>query len=409
MGIRPSGNSVEFSDIPSKIVYIRDPSDFSPTLRSDVVYFIDGVVDMGSQSIEVPAGGLYLSGHNFDVSQLVSSADNYTMFTSPVGGSGNILGADFTLTASGANSSVWGISGATGDEAIEFDKVNFNNCTSLGFIDNYRQYLEVGSGRFGGTPVLEFRGVWNGARISTSIVRGLSDLSALFKAGAGLTFSGRFITDINCDLPANGALLDFSESEIIGDESLLLQGAFITRQGSINPKDTGITPNITAESVKSNWESNTGLPNTNKYIKSVVTAQASTPIAAINTYYPLLGTFTNEKAVHFSQSSPGEYECLTGIGDFIITGDLSIQGTANDLIDIRVTKSTDGGATYPTELNHISRLINNLVGPNDVAFFPINFITNLAKGDRVRVEVENKTAANSVIARDDSFIIIAEV
>jgi hypothetical protein len=409
MGIRRSGSSVEFSDIPSKIVYIRDASDFSPTLRSDVVYFIDGAVDMGSQSIEVPAAGLYLSGHNFDVSRLFSSAENYTMFTSPVGGSGNILGADLTLTTSGSNSSLWGIKGVTGGEAIEFDKVNFNDCTSLGYIDNYRQYLEVGSGRFGGTPILEFRGAWNGARISTSIVRGLSDLSALFKAGSGLTFSGRFITDINCDLPANGSLLDFSESEILGDESLLLQGTFITRQGAINPQDTGITPNISAESVKSNWKSNTGLPNTNKYIKSTITAQASTAIAAIDTYYPLLGTFTVEKSIHFSQPVNGEFECLTGVGDFIITGDLAIQGTANDLIDIRVTKSTDGGATYPTELSHISRLINNLVGPNDVAFFPINFITNLAKGDRVRIEVENKTAANSVIARDDSFIIIAEV
>jgi hypothetical protein len=409
MSIRPSGNSVELSDIPSKIIYIREPSDFGPTLRSDVVYFIDGVVDMGTQSIEVPVGGLYLAGHNFDVSQLISSAENYTMFTSPVGGSGNILGANFTLTTSGLSSSVWGISGATGDEAIEFDKVNFNSCTSLGFIDNYRQYLEVGSGRFGGAPVLEFRGAWNGARISTSIVRGLSDFSSLFKTGAGLTFSGRFIADINCDLPTNGALLDFSESEILGDESLLLQGAFITRQGDINPKDAGITPNISAESVKCNWESNTGLPNTNKYIKSVVTTQSSTPIAAIDTYYPLLGTFAVEKSTHFSQPVNGEFECLTGVGDFIITGDLTIQGTANNLIDIRVTKSTDGGATYPTELNHISRLINNLVGPNDVAFFPINFITNLAKGDRVRLEVENKTAAKSVIARDDSFIIIAEV
>lgn len=403
------GGDVSISDIPTKIVYVRDSGDFDSTLRSDVVYFIDGVIDMGSQQIEVPTEGLYLSGHNFDVSKLVSSEDNYTMFISPVGGSGNIIGDNFTLTASGLNSSVWGISGAAGNEAIEFDKVNFNACTSLGFIDNYRQYLEVGSGRFGGTPVLEFRGSWNGARISTSIARGLSDLSALFKSGSGLSFSGRFITDINCDLPANGALLDFSESDILGDESLLLQGAFITRQGSINPQDAGLTPNITAESVKSNWKSNTGLPNTNKYFKSVVTSQVETVVSAVDTYYPLLGTFTVEKAVHFSQPANGESECSTGVGDFIITGDLSIQGTANDVIDIRVAKSIDGGVTFPDELNHISRTINNLVGPNDVAFFPINFISTLAKGDRVRVEVENKTSADNVTAGLDSFIIISEV
>jgi hypothetical protein len=390
-------------------VNVTSAADLSGTLDSTKEYFIDGVIDMGSQSIEVPAGGLYLSGYNFDTSKLISTVAGYTMFKSPVGGSGNILGRDLTFTVSGAGSSLWSITGASGNEAIEFDKVNFNDCTSLGFIDDYRQYLEVGTGRFGGTPALEFRGAWNGARISTSIVRGISGLSALFKTGLGLTFSGRFITDINCDLPATGALTDLGESNILNDESMVLQGAFITRSGVINPNDTGITPNISADSVKSNWDSNTGVANTNKYIKSILSAQVETVISAIDTYTPLLGTFTVEKSVHFAQPSNGEFQCLTGVGDYLITGDFAIQGTANDVIDIRVTKSTDGGLTYPTELNHISRTVNNLVGPNDVAFFPLNFIANLAKGDRVRVEVENKTSSDNITARQDSFIILTEV
>jgi hypothetical protein len=390
-------------------VNVTSAADLSGTLDSTKEYFIDGVIDMGSQSIEVPAGGLYLSGYNFDTSKLISSADNYTMFTSPAGGSGNILGKDLTFTVSGAGSSLWGITGATGDEAIEFDKVNFNDCTSLGFIDDYRQYLEVGSGRFGGTPALEFRGAWSGARISTSIVRGLSNLSSIFKAGTGLTMSGRFITDINCDLPATGALTDLGEANILNDESMVLQGAFITRSGVVDPTDAGITPNISADSVKSNWDSNTGVANTNKYIKSILSTAVETVISAIDTYTPLLGTFTVEKAVHFDQPSNGEFQCLTGIGDYLITGDFAIQGTANNVIDVRVTKSTDGGLTYPTELNHISRTVNNLVGPDDVAFFPLNFIANLAKGDRVRVEIENKTSSDNVTARQDSFIILTEV
>ena len=45
-------------------------------------YFIDGVIDMGTIQITVPATGLSLKGYNFEVSKLFSTEDNYTMFIS---------------------------------------------------------------------------------------------------------------------------------------------------------------------------------------------------------------------------------------------------------------------------------------------------------------------------------------
>lgn len=397
------------SEIPTSVKVIKKASDFPAVIDSTIEYIIDGVIDMSGVSIEVPSTGFYASGHNFDVSQLVCSDDNYTMFTSPIGGSGNILFRDFSIETSGANSKAYGLVGATGNEAIELEKVNYNNCTSLGVIDDYRQYLEVGTGRFGGTPELTFEGPWGGARISTSIVRGLSNLGALFKKGASLTFSGRFITDINCDLPVTGALLDFEPGNFTNDESLVLQGAYISRQGALNPSDTGLTPNINQDSIKSNWDSNSGLANTTRYIKGNCSAEVLTPIALINTYYPLLGAFTIEKQTHFDMPANGEFRALTGAGDYLVSGNISITGTANDVVDIRVTKSTDSGATWPTEISHISRVVNNIVGARDVAFFPISFIANLSKNDRVRLEVENKTGANSITMELDSFFIVSEL
>lgn len=395
--------------VPKNRVIIKKASDFPSQLESNVDYFIDGIVDLGARQLEVPVGGLYLSGHNFDLSRLVSSEVGYQMFTSPVGGSGNILGRDVTFTTSGSGSQVWDINGATGDEAIEFDKVNYNDCTSLGVIDNYRQYLEVGTGRFGGTPVLEFKGVWGGARISTSIVRNLSNLSALFKAGAGLTFIGRFITDINCDLPTTGALADFSESHFLNDESLVIQGAYITRNFAVNAKDAGILPNISPQSVKSNFQDNTGVGNTNKYIKVTCSAETVTTVTAADTYYQLLGTFTVDKNVHFSMPTNGQFELLTGAGDYLVSGNLSIVGTANDQLDVRVTKSTDSGATFPTTVAHIGRVVNNLSGARDVAFFPLSFVIDLEQGDRLRLEIENKSGANDVTMELESFFIVSEI
>lgn len=331
------------------------------------------------------------------------------MFISAVGGSGNVLGKDYSIEVTGAGSQVYDLVSATGFEAFEFQRINYNSCTSLGEISNYRQGLESGTGRFNGMPELTLTGAWNGYRVETSIVRGASAGTVLFKAGAGLTFSGRFITNINVDLPAAGSLADFAEANFTNDESLLIQGAFITRQGVINAKDANIMPNITKDSVKSNWQSNTGIGNTNKYTKASCTTEVATPIAAPTTYYPLLGTFTVDKQVHFDMPANGEFRLLTGTGDYLVNGSLVLSGTANDNIAVRVTRSTDGGATYPEEINHIERVINNLAGARDVAFIPISLVTPMDKNDRLRLEVENYTAARNVTMELDSFITISEI
>ena len=186
------------ADLTNRVV-VTQASDLA-SIDSTKEYFIDGIIDMGSQSIEVPAGGINLKGYNLGISKLVSTAAAYTMFTSPGGGSGDVLGTDFTLDVSGTASQVYNLVDATGFHAIELSRVNYDNCTSLGTLDSYRQGLEDGTGRFGGSPALTLKGTWAGGfRISTSIVRSLSAgmTGSLFTAGAGFTMASRFLTDIN--------------------------------------------------------------------------------------------------------------------------------------------------------------------------------------------------------------------
>jgi hypothetical protein len=393
----------------SNRVVVSQASDLAGTLDSSKEYFIDGSIDMGAQSIEIPSGGLTLSGYSFDLSKLSSSSAGYEMFTSPVGGSGNLILKDLDLSVTGAGSKVFNLTGVDTFRAIEIEAINYTNCVSLGQITDYRQMLETGTGRFGGAPELTFSGSWSGVRISTSIVRVISDVSALFKAGAGLSFSGRFVTGINCDLPTNGALLDFSDANFAKDESLEISGARITRNGAINTADAGITPNIAADNVRCLWSSNIGIPNTYKYIKSNITTELETTVASVDTYYPLLGTFTVDINSHFDMPSNGEFRLLSGNGSYQITGDIVIDGTQNNVLDLRVTKSTDGGVTWSDEINHIRRQVNSLVGGRDVAFFPLNFITTLKENDRVRLEIENKSSTANVTAELDSFVIISQV
>lgn len=409
--VRIDGEVIKVNTPYSEQVIVKTPQDLQD-IDSTKVYFIDGVVDFTGTglNIEVPATGFTFIGHGSDISLIKCTDDNYDLFVSAVGGSGNILGSNCSIEVSGASSKVYNIVDVNGFNAFEFTGINYNNCTSLGDIDSYRQGLEVNTGRFGGTPEMNLIGSWvGGFRISTSIVRGISDTTALFKAGAGFSYSGRFITDINCDLPTNGALIDFSESNIVNDESLIIDGAFVTRNGVLDASDSTIYPNIDHTSVKSNWGNNTGLPNTKKYIKAVCTSEVVTPIAAINTYYPLLGTFAVSNSVQLSMPANGEFELLTGNGIYQVSGTVQIKGTAGDLVDLRVTKSNDSGATYPVEVNHIQLEIANLSGPNDFATYSINFVQELKKSERLRLEVENKTAARNVTMSSESFFIVTEV
>jgi hypothetical protein len=105
----------------------------------------------------------------------------------------------------------------------------------------------------------------------------------------------------------------------------------------------------------------------------------------------------------------GEFRLLSGNGTYQLSGDLVIDGSSNNELDVRVTKSTDGGVTFPTEITHIKRQVNALVGGRDVAFFPINFIATLRENDRIRLEVENKTNTSNVTVELDSFFIITGI
>lgn len=386
-------------------VVVKEASQLTGVLDPMKVYFLDGIIDMGSTSIEVPTGGLNIQGATFDTSKLISSEPNYTLFTSPVGGSGNLLLANLAVEVTGTSSKVFALTSDTGNEAIEIVRINYNNCTSLGYIDNYRQLLEDGTGRFGGSPELEFRGAWNGARLTTSIARGMTIPTSLFKAGSGLTFSGRFITDINCDLPATGALINFAFANFINNETLKINNAFITRLGEINSSDSTISPNITHTSVKSFWQNNVGVQNTHKYIQARISTEVATSIALASTYYNLAGTYTISDVSHFSMPTNGIFELLSGNGRYAVTLNYQLEGTANDVFSIQVAKSTNGGVSY-SPVDHKIAKVQNLVGNEDIGVLGSTFNLDLKAGDRLKLEIENYTGGRNLTAKIDSSITI---
>ena len=390
------------------LVIVKQASDLSGILDSTKDYFIDGIIDMGSQSISVPATGLNLTGYNFDISQLVSTASGYTMFVSPVGGSGNVLGKDYGIDVSGSSSQVYDLTDATGFNAFEFARINYNNCTSLGTINGYRQGLESGTGRFGGSPELTLAGTWlGGFFIDTSIVRSLDNSAySLFKAGAGFSMASRFRSNQNIDLPALASFFDFAGSNFINPSTVQLEGCIITRNGVFDATDANITPNLAASNLVSAWEGNNGIPNTFVGGEAVITTEIATVITTSAVFVDLAGTNTTGDLQHFDSPANGQLRHLgSSPREFSLGGQLVIDSTANDDVSLKVVIFRSATTSFEDAKTQ-TRVINNLVGGRDVAYFTLSDNITLDTNDYVKLQVANIGATNNITAELDSFFMV---
>ena len=378
-------------------------------------YFLDGVIDMGTTQITVPVNGMTIRGYSFDLSGLTSSEDNYIMFISEsiAIGSGNLLGFDYYISVTGASSKVYELYDATGFNAFEFQRVNYIDCTNLGDIYDYRQGLETGTGRFGGSPSLTLHGIWlGGYRITTSIVRSLAGTMTepLFKEGTLFEMRSRFLTDINCDLPTLAPLLDFQAINFPNSSTLQLKGCEITRDGVYKANDANITPNINKKEEPCYWKGNNGLPNTFVGGTTQVTSEELTVVSAGSTYYTLEGIFTGSGLEHFEASADGK---LTHLGvnprEFEITASLILESTANNDLSVRFVKWDNSLSTF-TNLDYTeqTRQVNNLQGGRDVANFTIINGVVMDENDYIYLEVRNNSGNNDVTAELGSFFRLQE-
>lgn len=414
-GTKINANFVELyeSKMSSTIVVTQDnlASTLGAAIDSTKVYMLDGIIDFTGTglNITVPAGGVNIVGATFDVSKLICSDATYTMFDSEVGGSGDILGMDYAVEVTGVGSQVYDLTDATGFNAFEFSRINYNNCSSLGEITGYRQGLESGTGRFGGAPELTLSGSWAGGYfIDASIVRGLDNAAyTLFKAGAGFVMASRFRSNQNIDLPALASFLDFAPSNFTNPSTLQLENCLVTRNGIADASDANLTPNIDATELVSDWTGNNGLPNTFVGGELNITAEVITTITVAGTFVDLAGTYDVNDLQHFDEPANGQLRHLgTSPREYRVGGQLVLDTTANDEVDLKIVIFRDATASFE-DGRTIRRVVNNLVGGRDVAYFVLEDNIILNQNDYVKLQVANVAATNDITAEIDSFLTVS--
>ena len=387
-------------------------SNVKSTLGSEIdstkAYIIDGIVDLSGISITIPATGINLVGYTFDVSKLICSEEDYTMFISDITGSGNILAIDLAIEVTGVNSKVFNVISVDGFSAIEFTRVNFNSCSSLGVIDSYRQGLEVGTGRFGGTPELILKGTWLGGYfIETSIARNLENGNySLYKAGSGFIMESRFRTNQNIDLPANVVFIDFSSVNFINPSTFQVYECIVTRDGVIDPEDNTIIPNISNTDVISAWANNQGLKNTFVGGSMIVTTEVVTVITNTTDFVDLQAIYSPSDLQHFEEDASGQLKHLgNSPREFRVTFDGAIDGGSNNLLTLKLVKWNSSTLTFE-DIGSQTRQVNAFSGSRDAAFFNYTSTIELNKGDYIKWQVRNNSSRTNLTYELDGIWIV---
>lgn len=407
-------NSLKFNPLTGKLdqhgdvvvtqVIVREANDLI-NIDSSKLYLIDGKIDMGAQSIEVPQGGFFCRGLGYFVSSLFSTEDNYTMFINKSGDpySGDVIMEGITLLTSGANSQIFNLDNNENFGAIEFNSVNFGDffapTTSVGTLTDYRQFRTRDFAMINCNDGLTFAGNWSGgARIFESILISLNAGCTAFKAGTGFLVGGSFVSDINALSSVgnnNNVIFDFTAANFVNDWSFNLSGARF--QGSF------AIPNIPVTSTKRFFTNCTGVKNTRVGAGWYLDVEVPTPLTQ-NVPAKLLGTTTYNSVIHFTTLNNNEFVYDSTVeDDFYVDGFVTLEGSPDRIVTIQVRKWNNLLATYEI-VETFTKYIVNVVGNVDVGSYSIGTPVELAENDRIELWVVNTTDNTSVTMQEGSYL-----
>ncbi|MFV8364828.1 hypothetical protein [Flavobacterium sp. XS1P27] len=242
-------------------VVVRSKSDIvNRVLDSSTTYIIDGkLVLTAGEFIEIPATGLTMVGYGFNVSGISKNVAGQSIFSSPPAvGSGDFITRDIVYN-SGAGI-VFNLTNVAGNNAIEMNDVNFENCASLGKLSGYRQFTGTTNGFYGCLDGIQLSGNWSGFKLTNSNVLAFGGSGTFIKKENNTLFSNRMYLDLNLSFNSGGKLCDFDETNFASDELFQINNTLLRIGGVTNESNTASAiPNITANNPRCRWTNSLGI------------------------------------------------------------------------------------------------------------------------------------------------------
>lgn len=317
-------------------VIVQQASDLSGALDSTKVYLIDGLIDMGTQSITVPQGGLTIHGLDNSQSRLFSSATGYTMFIDDGVFAGTVMIRFMSIRVTGTGSKIFDLDNDENGGVVTISETNFTGCTSSGELRAYTQLLFDEFAEVACLDGLTVSGTWRGGvAIFTSIIdpAGTPFTGTFLKAGTALVINGSVVSNMNATaIDPTGAVCDFSPSNITNDVGFLMTGV------RVNPASNAF-PNMPASSTKARFANCAGTDNTYVGGQWKITSTATTVLSAqpALTFLKLEGVTTYADLQWFSGSVSN---AITYAGSQTISVkaefDVALSGTNNDVVKFAI-------------------------------------------------------------------------
>jgi len=396
-----TGNKDE-KDVDNKVI-VKNSNQLQ-SIDGTKVYHLDGSINIGSTSIEIPEQGINLGADSAskNVAVLLSNGNNTTMFTSPENGySGNVLIDGITIICSGQNSKIFDLNNSGNLSTIELTNCNIINTTSLGDLNNFRQVLFERVAFINLLDGLTFEGTWaGGLALLTAITVNFANNAILLKKGTNLVFQGSIRSDINfLSTGADSVLCDFDENNIANAGALSFTNV---RTISSNP-----TPNISASSEKSRFIDCGGtIKNTIIGGEYMFTSEQITVISLLNTFYKIEGTTTYQNLVWFeadgnnSLKYVGEQEI-----DVFVDALLSFSGNNNKVLEVLIRKYNASTSSYEDLNKQLVTVRGGLI--NDRAEnVTVKSKINLNQNDKIEVWVRNTSDLSNLECLEGSSVFV---
>jgi hypothetical protein len=394
---------------PASVIVVNSASDLSGTLVSDKVYLIDGIIDMGTQTITVPSTGLQIAGYGIGVSKLLSTENSYTMFVDAASDAGTLFISELTIDVSGTSSQVFDLDNSGAGDAVEINSTNFENCTSIGTLDAFRQFLMVNVFWLSCDDGITFAGTWaGGASIRTFLVRNFDPGAAggtVFTGSTSpaLTFASRFFCDGNIDTPSGATVYDFAASMFTNDADFELITGQYTGAGTVVAVKSPVVDNT---STKSRHRDNNGIPNTYVGARWSVTTETATTVSSSSTYYKLAGTTTYDDEQWFSNTTDNAFVLdSTNTIEVVVQGTISVQAGNNDELQVKIRMWDDSASAYVDIHEHGTITMSGSGKGENKAL--LGFAT-MEINDRIEVWIQNIADTTNITMLEGSLVSVSE-
>lgn len=227
-------------------------------------YVIDGELTLTTgQYLEVPdTGNLTINGYGLESSKITKAVTGESIFKKSATGSAGLQLQGLKLDGGGVGT-CFDLEDSTGNNALEFNVVNFENFASIGTLKGYRQFLGTTLGIYGCSSGFVIDGTWSGFKITNTNVFGFGASGKLFEAGPTLLFNSRFYAELNTSLPAGAILSNFSIGNFNSNKLFQLKNGQYTLNGSNDAvvNTPLLLPNISEKEDAAFFEGNQGISN----------------------------------------------------------------------------------------------------------------------------------------------------